>query len=65
MDILGFLYQLFIMPLQVVFEVIYYLAFKLTGNLGISIVALSFAVSMLLVPLYNRADAIQKEEREI
>lgn len=65
MEILVFLCHLFIMPLQVVFEVIYYLAFKLTGNLGISIVALSFAVSMLLVPLYNRADAIQKEEREI
>lgn len=65
MDVLEFLYQLFIMPLQVVFEVIYYLAFKLTGNLGISIIALSFAVSLLLVPLYNRADAIQKEERDI
>lgn len=65
MEFLIFLYQLLIMPLQIVFEVIYYLAFKLTGNFGISIIALSFGVSLLLVPLYARADAIQKEEREI
>lgn len=65
MDVLTFLYQLLIMPLQIVFEGIYYLAFKLTGNLGVSIVALSFVVSLLVVPLYNRAEVIQKEEREI
>lgn len=53
------------MPLQIVFEIIYYFAFKLTGNLGISIVALSFAVSLLVLPLYERAEVIQKEEREI
>lgn len=65
MDILGLLYQLFIMPLQIVFEEIFYFAFYLTQNPGIAIAVFSFLMSLLLLPLYNRADAIQKEEREI
>ena len=65
MEFLSILYQLIFMPLQVIFEVIYYLAFRLIGNPGIAIVALSFVVNLLVLPLYNRADAIQEAERDI
>ena len=53
------------MPLQIIFEVIYYLAFRLIGNPGVSIIALSFIVNLLVLPLYNRADAIQEAERDM
>ena len=48
MDFLSTLYQLIFMPLQIIFEVIYYLVFKLIGNPGISIIALSFIVNLLV-----------------
>lgn len=53
------------MPLQIIFEEIYYLAFYLTKSPGVAIIVFSFLVSVLVTPLYNRADAIQKEERDI
>ena len=65
MDFLSTLYQLIFMPLQIIFEVIYYLVFKLIGNPGISIIALSFIVNLLVLPLYNRADTMQEAERDI
>ena len=57
----NLLYQLIFMPLQIIFEVIYYLAFKLIGNPGVAIIALSFVFNLLVLPLYNRADAIQED----
>lgn len=65
MELLSLLYQLIFMPLQIIFEVIYYLAFRVIGNPGISIIALSFIVNLLVLPLYNRADAIQEAERDM
>ena len=65
MEFLSLLYQLIFMPLQIIFEVIYYLAFRVIGNPGISIIALSFIVNLLVLPLYNRADAIQEAERDM
>ena len=65
MEFLPLLYQLIFMPLQIIFEVIYNLAFRVIGNPGISIVALSFIVNLLVLPLYNRADAIQEAERKM
>ena len=65
MDIMSLLYQLIFLPLQIMFEVIYYLAFKLIGNPGVAIIALSFVFNLLVLPLYNRADAIQEAEREV
>ena len=64
MDFLSLIYQIVFMPLQIIFEVIYYLAFRLIGNPGMSIIALSFIVNLLVLPLYNRADAIQEAERD-
>ena len=58
------LYNLIIRPLYLAFELIFSKAFLLTGNYGITIICLSLAVNFLILPLYNRADAIQEEERE-
>lgn len=60
------LYQLIFMPLQLMFEEIYYiLGYKLTRDPGLSIVVLSLTVNLLVLPLYNRADKVQEEQRKI
>lgn len=57
------LYQLLIGPLELIFEVIYGLARNITDSCGLSVIALSLAMNVLLLPLYRRADMIQAEER--
>ncbi len=60
------LYQLIFMPLQLIFEEIYYIiGYKLTRDPGLAIVALSITVNLLVLPLYNRADAMQEKQRLI
>ena len=65
MMFLSALYTLLISPLQLLFEVIFSIADRLTGNAGLSIIILSIAVNFLVLPLYKRADELQNEEREI
>ena len=65
MTFLSMLYTLIISPLQLLFEVIFSIAFRLVGNAGFSIVILSIAVNFLVLPLYKRADELQAEERDI
>ena len=57
------LYQFLIGPLQLLFEYIYGLANHFLGSLGLSVLALSLCMNLLLLPLYRRADALQEEER--
>lgn len=66
MEITSILYQFIFMPLQLLFEEIYYIiGWKLTKNPGLSIIVLSLTVNLLVLPLYNRADAVQEAERAI
>ena len=65
MTILSILYTLIISPLQLLLEVIFMIADRITGNAGISIVILSIVVNFLVLPLYKRADELQAEERDI
>ena len=58
------LYRLVPGPLELLFDVLFALAFRLTGNPGISIALLSLGVNLLMTPLYRRADAVQAGERE-
>ena len=60
-EILGLLT---IKPLELLFENIYYISNLLIKNVAISIVALSLVVNLLVLPLYARADKIQKEATE-
>ena len=65
MTILSILYTLIISPLELLFEVIFSVANRLIGNVGLSIIFLSLAVNFLVLPLYKRADELQNEERDI
>jgi membrane protein insertase Oxa1/YidC/SpoIIIJ len=60
----SMLYSFFLMPIQLIFELIYSLAYRSMGNdPGLAIIALSLAMNLLVLPLYRRADAMQEEER--
>ena len=59
------IYTVLLKPLQLIFEVIYNVAYQNIKNPGLAIIALSLAINFLVLPLYMRADAIQKEERDI
>lgn len=52
-------------PLQMIFEVVYMVAYKLLDNPALSIVVLSLIMNFLVLPLYKRADAMQEEEKEM
>ena len=60
----SIMYQLFLSPLTLIFEAVYSTAFELLRSSGAAIFPLSLVVNLLLLPFYNRADAIQAEERE-
>ena len=57
------LYKVLIGPLQLLFEFIFIFSYRAFDNYGISIVVLSMVMNFLVLPLYNRVDAIQEEER--
>ncbi len=52
-------------PLQLVFEVIYMIAYRVIDNPGLAIIVLSLVMNFLVLPLYKRADAMQEEERDM
>ena len=51
-------------PPGLLIDTVYALGFRLTGSPGLSIVLLSLAVNLLLLPLYRRADLLQRQEQE-
>jgi len=64
MTFLQFLYQLIIAPLELLFEIIYSFSYRIMGDVGLSIIPLSLIINFLLLPFYNRADQIQKEQHD-
>ncbi len=64
MSILSMLYNFVIGPLELLFEVIFSYACQMLGDPGLSIIFLSLAMNLLVLPLYKRADAMQAEERD-
>lgn len=65
MNLGSILYTIFIGPLKLLFEVVYTFAYFITGNAGLSIIALSLVMNVLLLPLYKRADDVQEKENQI
>ena len=61
---MSIIYNLFIGPLELLFETVFVLANRVIDNPGISIIFLSLAVNFLVIPLYKQADAMQEEERQ-
>ena len=65
MSIMTILEAVLIGPLKIVFESIFAMANRALDNPGLSIVALSLVMNILVLPLYKRADAMQEASREI
>jgi len=65
MSFASILYSIAIKPLELLFEMVYYNAFKLLHDPGLSIVVLSLAVNFLILPLYQKADRMQEEEKAV
>ncbi len=64
MTIGDILYTIIITPLQLLFEFIYSISYNAIQNPVINIITLSLAVNLLVLPLYRRADVIQREARD-
>lgn len=65
MTMMHFLYSLTIQPLVLLFELIYGVSASLLRDSALAIIPLSVAVNLFSLPLYLRADAIQKENRQL
>ena len=61
--ILDALHRLILGPLELLFDTVYTVGYRITGNPGLSIILLSLVMNLLMLPLYRRADALQEEER--
>ncbi len=64
MSLFKILGTVLIGPLKLIFEVIFSIAYNMLRNPGLSVVILSLAMNILVLPLYKRADAIQVEARD-
>lgn len=65
MSILTIMDTLLIGPLKLLFEIIFVIANRFLSNPGLSIIALSLMMNILVLPLYRRADAMQEESRDV
>ena len=59
------LYLIFIYPIELLIELVFQLSYKLWDSCGISLAAVSLAVSFLSLPLYIIAERWQQKERDI
>ena len=61
---LTILYNLFIMPIQVIVEMTYSVMCRFLGDKGLALIGVSLVIQTLVLPLYKRSDALQDQERE-
>ena len=61
----DFLYLVFIYPIELLIETVFLLTDRIFDNYGLSIAAVSLAVSFLSLPLYVIAERWQQKERDI
>lgn len=64
-EIVTCLYNAFIMPLVIVMEFVFSVTYSALNNPGLSIFFISLAVNILCLPLYKRAEDVQRKERDI
>ena len=64
MSVLDCLFWLLVEPLRLLFEVVFFFAYKASQNAGLSILAMSLVINFLLLPLYFRADKLEKEQAD-
>ncbi len=59
-----FLFYLTIKPIWIIFEIVFRFVFEICQNPGLSILAVSIVMNILVLPMYLRSDAMQAAERE-
>ena len=64
MQLLNYIYLFFIGSLEYVFDFVFTIAYYLTDSAGLSIVALSCFVNLIMIPIRKKADEISKEEKD-
>ena len=65
MSVKSFFLYLLIMPLQLLFELVFSTVYNFLDNPGLSIIALSLVMNFLLLPLYRRVDSMQEQQRDV
>ena len=63
MHILDYLFSLFIEPLKLIFEAVFFCAYNFSHNIALSIVAISIVINLLVLPLYKHADELEDQQR--
>ena len=61
---MNILYSIVIFPIAQIIKIVYVLLFKIFQNPGLSVLGVSFTVTLLCLPLYNVAEKWQRIERE-
>ena len=61
--IVDVLRNLLLAPLELIFEVVFTIAFNITHSEGVALIVLSFVVSTLVLPIYMRAEKLEQEQR--
>ena len=59
------LYNVIILPVRYIIEAVFTIMNAFFGHAGYAVIALSMVISILVLPLYMRADAIQAKERDV
>ena len=59
---MHYIYDFFIQPLVLVYDVIYTILYRIIQQPVVAILALSIIINFLALPLYRKADLLQKEE---
>ena len=65
MTLLEIIDTILLGPLKLSFEIIFVIANRVLKHPGLSIIALSLLMNILVLPLYRRADAMQAEARDV
>ena len=65
MSFFSVLFAFLIDPLKLFFELIFHIAYEILHNPGLSIIFLSLAMNLLVLPLYRRADRMQEQARDV
>ena len=60
----ALLYSVFIYPIELILEFIFSVIYDMRNSAFLAIIGVSLVVNILLLPLYDRADRISREERD-
>ena len=62
---LDFLWLIFIAPIEFCMKAVFDGGFALTHSYGLALIGVSLVVNTAVLPIYNKAEAWQEEERAL